>query len=66
MNEEEVPEFNLMLLETFARRAYEASSDAPHESWDELAEHVRLSWCRVADAVLDEYDPEYAHDKWGW
>lgn len=31
--------------------------------WEELDRNTRITWCRVADAVLGTYDPEWVHDK---
>lgn len=35
-------------------------------AWNDLTQDTQVSWSIVADAVLDEYDPEWADKKAGF
>ena len=43
-----------------------APTDSEGSCWDDLEPAIQLHWTRIADAVLDRYDPEYRNNKAGW
>lgn len=56
----------IRVLTPFGQAAYEAwRARLGGPAWSELDTATKAAWSRVADAVLDEYDPEWVHKKAG-